>query len=97
MFHQIITNKFLKALDRIEYGSIRLNLPDGQTISYQGRSDGVNVSVVIHDWRAFTSFAAKADIGLAESYRDGLWDVDNLSGLLLFGLQNQEVAYEILM
>lgn len=90
MFHQIITNKFLKALDRIEYGSIRLNLPDGQTISYQGRSDGVNVSVVIHDWRAFTSFAAKADIGLAESYRDGLWDVDNLSGLLLFGLQNQE-------
>lgn len=89
MFHQTITNRFLNKLEAIDHGAISITTPDGKRRDFAGAKAGPVVALTLHDWRAVTLFAMKADIGLAESYRDGWWEVDDLVGLLTFGLQNQ--------
>lgn len=89
MFDRQITNHFLSALDHIEYGSLTLTTPDGKTRSFKGRYPGADASFMIHSWTVIGDMVRQGDIGLAESYRDGLWDTDDLVQLLLFGLQNQ--------
>lgn len=85
-----ITKNFFQALRRIDYGSILITTPDGKTYDFSGKYDGPAASLVIHDNRAITIWAKKGDIGLAESYREGFWDSDNLTELFLFGLQNEQ-------
>lgn len=89
MFHKVITYRFFKVLENIDKGSIQITTPDGRHFDFVGPNDGQDVVLEINDWRAVTAFATKADIGLAESYRDGWWETNDLEGLLLFGMENQ--------
>lgn len=91
MFNSLIINKLFKLLDKIEYGSISVTTPDGNRRDFQGRNTGTHGNINIHDWRTISAFAAKGDIGLTESYRDGYWDTDNLCALLLVGLENEDI------
>lgn len=89
MFQKTITYRFFNVLEKIKYGSIRITTPDEKLYEFSGPQKGPSLTLNIHDWRTVPLFAAKADIGLAESYRDGWWDTDNLEALLEFGLKNE--------
>jgi cyclopropane-fatty-acyl-phospholipid synthase len=89
MFDHHITDRFLAALDHIEHGAINVTTPDGQTRAFIGRAPGAQAELIIHDWRMAGAMARHGDVGLAETYRDGLWDSPDPSRLFLFGLQNQ--------
>jgi len=88
MFQKTITYRFFKVLEKIKYGSISITTPDEKQYEFSGPENGPSLTLQIHDWRSVPLFATKADIGLAESYRDGWWDTDNLEALLEFGLKN---------
>jgi cyclopropane-fatty-acyl-phospholipid synthase len=89
MFEKIITQKFLKALENIEFGSMDVTTPDGKLYKFKGPQESVHATLVLHEWRAISLFATKGDTGFAEAYRDGLWDSDDLANLFLIGLQNE--------
>ncbi len=89
MFDRQLTNRFLAALDRIEFGSIVVATPDGLVHTFKGAEPGGVARLDIHDWRVVSAMVHQGDIALAEAYRDGLWDSPDLAQLFLFGLQNQ--------
>lgn len=95
MFNQFLTNKFLSVLSHLEYGSLTVTTPDGKKREFTGtkeKNGNLNhANVEIYDWRTIASFAAKGDIGLAETYRDGWWDSDDISAVLLIGLKNEHL------
>ena len=91
MWQKLVIDRFLKTVEKIEHGSFQCTLPNGSVYSFQGTKPGASGIMHIRDWRVISAFSAKGDIGLAETYRDGLWSSDNLTNLLLVGLQNENV------
>jgi cyclopropane-fatty-acyl-phospholipid synthase len=90
MLKQVATTRFLETLEHARYGSMTVSTPDGKTRSVVAAEEGAHATMHIRDWRTIGSFAAKGDIGLAEAYRDGWWDSDDLTALMQFGLQNEQ-------
>ena len=84
-----MTNRFFAALDHIEYGTITIIKPNGQSQAFQGSKGGANAHFVMNDWRVIPAIVLHGDIALAETYRDGGWDSSDLIQLFLFCLQNQ--------
>lgn len=90
MLQNHIVKNFLKSLSHIKYGNISISLPDGTKHEFSGKESGPRADMIIYDTRAISAFVIKGDIGLAESYRDGWWDSENLAELFLFSLKNEE-------
>lgn len=88
-FGRHITQRFFAALERVEFGSIKVSTPDGLEYGFHGRAPGPDVAFEIHDWRLMAALLRHGDIALAEAYRDGWWDTSDLTQLFLFALQNQ--------
>ena len=80
----------LGQLERVERGELELALPDGSLRHFRGREPGPRARLQLHDWSAFTALLRGADVGFAESYRDGGWDCDDLTDLLLFAQCNRD-------
>lgn len=91
MLDRHITQRFLAAMEHIEYGSMTVTTPDGKTHRFTGDKQGPSATITMHNWRVISIFASKGDIGLAEAYRDGWWDSDNLADLFVVALQNEAV------
>jgi len=85
------SSQFLRTLDQIEYGCLELLTPDGQKRIFKGDKPGANVKMEMRDWRVIGSLIKRGDSGLAEEYRAGFWDTDNLPDLIKLGLQNDQV------
>ena len=51
----------------------------GEVVSGTGAPD---VTLRVHDRRAFGAVLRRGSVGLATGYRDGWWDADDLSGLV---------------
>ncbi len=90
MLQAIITERFLKALEHLEYGQFDVTTPDGRIHSFRGDKDGAHGTLIIKDWSVVYNLARKGDIGFAEDYQRGLWDTEDLCNLLLMGLQNEK-------
>lgn len=93
MFNNRIRIEFLRSLEGISHGRLRLTTPEGLTHQFEGPETGPDAVLNIHDWRTVPALAAKGDIGLTEAYRDGWCDSPDLTALLTFGLMN-EVALD---
>ena len=89
IFQKQITQRFLQTLEKIEFGSLTVVMPDGKHHSFSGKQRGTHATFSLFDWRVITSVTAKGDTGLAEAYRDGWWDSDDITALLMFGLENE--------
>ena len=90
MLHKTIAFRFFKALEKIEKGSIMIVAPDNKVYEFSGPQPGQNIRIHIYDWRTFTSFVVKADIGLTESYIKGWWDTNSIENLFLFVFENEQ-------
>jgi cyclopropane-fatty-acyl-phospholipid synthase len=73
----------LRRTGRSGEGTLRLTgsaVPvPGTVVSGSGDPD---VTVRVHDRRAFGAVLVRGSVGLATSYRDGWWDTDDLTGLV---------------
>lgn len=90
MFAKIASDKMFKRLDSLETGTLTVTTPDGKTRVFQGKNAGEQAHLELHDWSVLTSMICKGDIGLAEDYRAGKWQTDNLVDLTSLGLKNQK-------
>lgn len=89
MVNTLIADKLFYSLDRLDTGVLTLVTPDGRTRVFQGKKDGEQARVELRDWRVVANMIRKGDVGLAEDYRAGRWDTDNLTALINIGLRNR--------
>lgn len=90
MLQQYIKNNFLKTLEKIEYGTLTLITPDAKTYTFHGSSD-LKATIYLKNWSVITNIVAKGDVGFAESYRDGLFETDDLTDLCILALKNSNM------
>ena len=77
-------------LARMRHGCIRLIGPDGTAMTFGDTADGRPVTLTVHDPRFFWRTIAGGDVGFGESYIDGDWSCDDLTGLIRIFARNRE-------
>lgn len=94
MFNRLIAEKLFSLLDKAPVGQFHIQCPDGSKRIF-GNDQGLVAFMEVYDWRVFTSFLRNGEIGLTETYRDGLWDSPDLTALLTLGLRNMQALGDV--
>lgn len=84
----MLAKPLLEAFARCKKGNITITLPDGHAHTFSGEIAGTNATWEIKDWAVITSMVARGDIGMGETYIDGLWDSDNVADFFTYCLTN---------
>jgi len=89
-----------RLLDSIQLGYVELQWPDGSTTCHgspcaEETLDGFGTSsnpvvVTLHNYDPITSLATNGAIGWAESYIEGNWSTNSLSGLFALFMNNEQ-------
>lgn len=91
-----IKRRFLETCSGVAEGSLRIVCPDGSRHDFGEASPAdpnLRAEYVIRDWSAVSALAARGDIGMGESYAEGLWDTPDLEALFTVVLRNMD-AFE---
>ncbi len=72
----------LKAASRLRNGSLQVELPSGEKLTFGGANPGPHGIMVVRDYRFARRVLMQGDIGLAETYFKGQWDTPNLTAVL---------------
>jgi len=81
---------FFQLCDQIEIGTLHLRSPEGELLTFgEGRPVG---ELIIHDWSMLIAIAQRGDIGLGETYVDGMWDSPDVEALLRLLLTNSTIS-----
>ena len=80
-------NRVLGVLDGFQKGQLETVLPDGAVRRFGDPKAPVR-RMQIHSPAFFRRVLRYGDIGFGEAYTDGLWDTDDLTGLLELFLEN---------
>ena len=83
---------FAYAPRAVRRGTLTLTYPDGATRTYGGHLPGPAVAATIHDEALYERLVRSGELGLGETYMDGLWDTDDLTSFLVLGIQNRRYA-----
>ena len=67
---------------RLEWGSLRIALPDGQIVDIRGREPGKHADVQIKSYRCLWRLMRAANVGWAEGYMADEWDSPDVAALL---------------
>lgn len=89
MLAKIASDQLFKKLDSLESGTLSVTTPDGKTRVFEGKKPGEKAHLEFHDWSVVMNMMRKGDIGLAEDYRAGKWQTDNLVELTALSLKNR--------
>ena len=81
---------FRSILERIECGTIEVELPDGRRLRAVGGNPGPHGSIAVLDRRFLGRLLAEGDIGFGEMYMDRWWTTPGLQDLLDVILLNNE-------
>lgn len=90
MFNNIIEKKFLKVFEDLEYGSLKIIMPDGKNYGFSGIYEGPSADITIHNNKVITNLFLNGDIGFANDYRHGNWDSSDLTQLIQLALMNDK-------
>jgi len=88
MLKNRINRTFIEILKSIKYGSLNLTDYDGIVHTFKGSNDGPNAELTLHSNKVISNMVFRGDIAFADDYRNGLWDSQDLSALIEFGLLN---------
>jgi cyclopropane-fatty-acyl-phospholipid synthase len=83
---------FMQVPRVVQRGRLTLTFPDGSRRVYEGREAGPVAEARIHSEEAYRRLVHSGELGLGESYMDGLWDTDDLTALLTLGIINRRHA-----
>ncbi len=91
LLQSITQQHFLHTFEHgIVRGTLQLITPDGKSHTFGGHQPGRSAQWHIHDWRVIDAVSSRGDIGLGETYADGLWDSDDLEALFHVFIENIE-------
>lgn len=85
LIRHILFKTFEEGIDK---GALELITPEGMTHCFEGKAPGAHGVWQIHDWKVVESLASRGDIGLGETYSDGLWDSPDLDALFRVFIDN---------
>lgn len=81
----------LQLLERLQHGSLTLQLPDGTLHHFgHGDSSGPVATIALKNWHVFGAAFKSGDIGFAESYVAGDWTTPHLTDLLKLFIANRQ-------
>lgn len=83
-------NLFLSTLSRTKYGALEVVTPDGATHRFRGEATGEKAAITLKDWAVIDAIVSSGDIGLGETYMDGLWETEDLQSFLTFCQRNRD-------
>src|SRR5262245_58294174 len=83
---------FLKMCSVVNEGLLEVTLPNGNHYVFRGLHDGPRAKVRINDPSAYARLIRGGEIGLGESYMEGLWQTDDLTAVLTLGIVNRKYA-----
>lgn len=83
-----VKNDFLETCAQIRNGSLRLRTPEGEVHDFGQGAPFAEMQ--INDWSVVTAIASRGDIGLGETYIEGLWDTPSIEDVTIVALQNLE-------
>ncbi len=72
------------ALKNVDYGSLKVTLPDGLEKKFEGKNSGPEADIKIKNHQLINSIISGGDVAFGEAYIEGLWDSYNLAELLTF-------------
>lgn len=90
-------NAFLSAINNLVVGTLLIQLPNGKNWKQQGSSNNqFSADITIHDERFYKAIMTKGSIGMAEAYRDGWVDSEDMVALLQLAIANKTVLTEVI-
>jgi cyclopropane-fatty-acyl-phospholipid synthase len=82
----------LRGLIHMHYGRLSIRMPDGRAVLIEGRSEGPEAVLVLHNWNLAHQALTNGTIGVAESYMAGDWESPDVTAFLELFLVNVEVG-----
>ena len=86
--NKALKSQFLRTFERLHDGQLTIRTPEGDT--YRFGSQGAEAEMVIRDWAAVSAMAAHGQVGLGETYVQGMWDTPSVEGLMAMAMRNRE-------
>lgn len=83
-----LKSNFLSTCEKLRDGQLILRTPEGERYQF-GRS-GPEAEMVIRDWAAVSGLAAHGQVGLGETYVQGLWETPSIEGLVALAMRNRD-------
>ncbi len=78
------------ALTRMQRGRLRLLLPDGSEKVFGGLGDEPRAVIRVKDEAFFRACVLGGPVGFGEAYMDGLWETDDLVGVIAWFIRNAD-------
>jgi cyclopropane-fatty-acyl-phospholipid synthase len=78
------------ALARMQRGQLRLVLPDGSERVFGGLGEEPRAEIRVKDEEFFRCCVLYGPIGFGEAYMDGLWETDDLVGVIAWFIRNAD-------
>lgn len=82
---------FLQALKSLQFGSLSLTWPNGQTTHHGGKTAFVNAEMTLFHWDVIDRLITHGDVGLGEDYMAGKWSTPDLLALMRLAAANLTV------
>ncbi|SPF77188.1 Tuberculostearic acid methyltransferase UfaA1 [Aliiroseovarius pelagivivens] len=86
--NKALKSNFLSTCERLREGQLTLRTPEGER--YQFGTSGPEAEMVIRDWSAVSAMAAHGQVGLGETYVQGMWDTPSIEGLMALAMKNRD-------
>lgn len=83
-----LKSNFLSTCERLRDGQLTLRTPEGER--YQFGTSGPEAEMIIRDWAAVSAMAAHGQVGLGESYVQGMWDTPSIETLMALAMNNRD-------
>jgi cyclopropane-fatty-acyl-phospholipid synthase len=89
--------RLLAAVGRyLRHGSIRLVMPDGEHLVFQGTEPGPEAVIIVRDQDMARRTLVSGGLGFGEAYLDGQWDTPDLAVLLEVANRNDQFLEQFL-
>ena len=88
-------SSILKALTKIEVGSLTATLPNGSRYRFEASKKGPDGDITLYNWNLPKRALMAGTIGVAESYMDRDWDSSDVTTFLELFTVNYDVGTEM--
>ena len=82
-----LKSNFLDTCARLREGQLTLRTPEGER--YQFGHSGPEAEMIIRDWATVSALAAHGQVGLGETYVQGMWDTPSVEALVALAMRNR--------
>ena len=88
LMDKTLKSKFLTTCAQLHDGRLILRTPEGER--YDFGTSGPEAEMIIRDWAVVPALAARGQIGLGETYVQGLWDTPSIEALAALAMRNRD-------